>query len=442
MTRAYETEIQEASTLLANAFLQREDDLDRRILDLDGDVLAIVREMGIAMMSTIFGELATRATNVAKRDGMHLHRQASAVIWTVLGRVTVASPYLRNPRTKENARPVKDGLGLWGRRRTPAVERALVDFGIEDSFELASRRFEEHYGHDVGRTTMLRVVEGCAERAESYVEQRLASERAAFDIPLRERPGVAKMLVELDGCMIRTGSLTTASELGTTEVRQLPRRKREENWREVRVGFARGLDDVEKTYVARMDKYPVVANDLFNAAVASGLSSDTEVFAVSDGGHGLREELDANFSGLTFLLDRPHLKQHLFSTADALGFSGQHRSDWVSDILLLIDEGHVADVIEVMESHQGIGHERTRRLSTYLARFADALDYRQAYEKGFPIGSGEVESAHRYIPQKRLKIAGACWSPRTINPMLALRVLRANGWWQDFWNNEKLSRAA
>ncbi|MFT7580198.1 MAG: hypothetical protein ACI9MR_001865, partial [Myxococcota bacterium] len=33
-------------------------------------------------------------------------------------------------------------------------------------------------------------------------------------------------------------------------------------------------------------------------------------------------------------------------------------------------------------------------------------------------------------------------SPRTINPMLALRVLRANGWWQDFWNNEKLSRAA
>jgi hypothetical protein len=38
---------------------------------------------------------------------------------------------------------------------------------------------------------------------------------------------------------------------------------------------------------------------------------------------------------------------------------------------------------------------------------------------GLPIGSGEVESAHRYIPQKRLKIPGATWHPDTINPMLA-----------------------
>ncbi|MFT7582721.1 MAG: hypothetical protein ACI9MR_004404 [Myxococcota bacterium] len=113
MTRASETEIQEASTLLSKAFLQSEDDLERRILDLDGDVLAIVREIGIAMISTIFGEVGRRATNLAKRDGMHSHRQASAVISTVLGRVTVASPYLRNPRTKESARPVKDGLGLY-----------------------------------------------------------------------------------------------------------------------------------------------------------------------------------------------------------------------------------------------------------------------------------------------------------------------------------------
>jgi hypothetical protein len=44
VTRPSETEIQEASTLLSKAFLQSEDDLERRILDLDGDVLAIVRD--------------------------------------------------------------------------------------------------------------------------------------------------------------------------------------------------------------------------------------------------------------------------------------------------------------------------------------------------------------------------------------------------------------
>ena len=34
-----------------------------------------------------------------------------------------------------------------------------------------------------------------------------------------------------------------------------------------------------------------------------------------------------------------------------------------------------------------------------------------------PSASGEIESSHRYIPQKRLKIPGATWNPQTINPM-------------------------
>jgi hypothetical protein len=47
------------------------------------------------------------------------------------------------------------------------------------------------------------------------------------------------------------------------------------------------------------------------------------------------------------------------------------------------------------------------------------------------------------IPQKRLKIQGASWHPDSIDPMLALRILRADDWWDDFWNQrtEKLMAA-
>ncbi len=72
-------------------------------------------------------------------------------------------------------------------------------------------------------------------------------------------------------------------------------------------------------------------------------------------------------------------------------------------------------------------------MSEYLQRFSDAVSYEKFLAQGLPIGSGEVESAHRYIPQKRLKIPGASWHPNTVNLMLALRVIRANGWWDDFW---------
>ncbi|OQX00859.1 MAG: hypothetical protein BWK80_61130 [Desulfobacteraceae bacterium IS3] len=65
--------------------------------------------------------------------------------------------------------------------------------------------------------------------------------------------------------------------------------------------------------------------------------------------------------------------------------------------------------------------------------------YKEAQENGLPIGSGEIESAHRYIIQKRLKIAGAWWKEKNAQNILSLRVLRANGDWESYW--KKADRA-
>ena len=48
-------------------------------------------------------------------------------------------------------------------------------------------------------------------------------------------------------------------------------------------------------------------------------------------------------------------------------------------------------------------------------------------------GSLERAAARERCPVKRLKLPGAWWHPDIVNPMLALRVLRANDWWDDFW---------
>ena len=61
------------------------------------------------------------------------------------------------------------------------------------------------------------------------------------------------------------------------------------------------------------------------------------------------------------------------------------------------------------------------------------LDYKSALAAGLPIGSGEIESAHRYVFQKRLKISGAWWE--NLKKVIALRVLRANRGWEDYWTN-------
>lgn len=35
--------------------------------------------------------------------------------------------------------------------------------------------------------------------------------------------------------------------------------------------------------------------------------------------------------------------------------------------------------------------------------------------------------------QERLKLPGCWWNEENVNSMLALRILRENGWWEDFW---------
>lgn len=78
---------------------------------------------------------------------------------------------------------------------------------------------------------------------------------------------------------------------------------------------------------------------------------------------------------------------------------------------------------------------RVRQCRRYLNNRLDQLDDPGAIDKGLPIGSGEIESAHRYVIQRRLKLPGAWWSAANASSMLALRLNRANGEWESYWDN-------
>lgn len=46
-----------------------------------------------------------------------------------------------------------------------------------------------------------------------------------------------------------------------------------------------------------------------------------------------------------------------------------------------------------------------------------------------------MESGHRQVIQARLKIAGAWWHPKNLPGILALRILKANDWWDEYWES-------
>lgn len=339
----------------------------------------------------------------------------------------LASPYLW--RSGESSKPLVE-MGITHNGRTETVCRALTDFGIEDSFARAGKRFEEHYGFRLSTSTVDRVTKASALRAEAYLEAKLRGDKERCEQTLEKQVLNEPMLVELDGCEIRTGIFVPVEKDLQDEGHEKEKIIR---WRDVRVGLARPMSSESKLYVAQMEQYPKVISQLFSVATALGLREETDVVAVADGGHGLREGLDSQFPNMQFILDKPHLKKHLFETAVALDFTQEEQRKWVHSKLEAISQGHVQDILVELETQNASQpNDRLRRFISYLRRFEDAVDYDRFKALGYPIGSGEVESAHKSVPQKRLKLPGATWHPDSINPMASLRVLRANGWWEDY----------
>jgi hypothetical protein len=352
---------------------------------------------------------------------------------TLFGEVEVESPYLRSAQSGESARPMKDVLGVEGEQYSEAVQRALVDFGSEKSFARAAMSFEEHYGWQVGRTTLRNQTLQAAQEAASYLDERLLQGTRTYEQAALFPPRVPTLLMGLDGCEIRTGVYMKAAEAGMSD-RPAHQRVRVENWRDVRTGLARPLHADERLYVCRMDSYDEVLEQLFGVACLQGMTPRTQVVVPGDGAKGLREAVVTVFPGAQYILDHPHLKSHFYDTANTLGLEDPERHQWVKGYMDQLWACEIDEVLSSLQQQQEQApNERRRQLIDHLWRFEDSVDYGAYHACGWPLGSGEVESAHRYIPQERLKIAGACWNPDNVNPMLALRVVRANHWWDEFW---------
>ena len=366
---------------------------------------------------------------------MTVHRNPTVEYNVKFGKIEIKSPYLWIEGT--GSKPLIDEMGITHQGRSFAVKKALTDFGIEESFDLAAKRFKEHYNFEIGSSAVSRTTKESARLAEDWFKKKLENARELDRNEIAEV--VEKVLVEIDGCEIRTALLEEIE--GTEEKTPVygnPVKRKAVNWRDVRIGFVRPLEGGKKTFVGRMDSYPVVVGQMRDAAVMEGMGPSADVVAVADGGSGIKEELTRQFPNIQFILDKSHLKDHFYDTAEKLGIPGKKRAAWVKPRVESICEGRVEGVLEELRKmHSDNGNDRLRRLIGYVERFRNAVDYDSFKDKGYPIGSGEIESAHKYIPQKRLKIAGASWHPDSINPMLALRIIRADDYWEDFWEERK-----
>jgi hypothetical protein len=222
-------------------------------------------------------------------------------------------------------------------------------------------------------------------------------------------------------------------------------------WKEVRTGLVQKFGELKPFYVSGNFSYDQICGQMKGLSILKGGGKNTNFIAVSDGGIGLREGLTRAFKPLIFVLDYAHLKKHFRETSEALGIEKSMQKDWVKSFTNELWKGEessgkdfyktqvqgLLDRLEAILSEKF--NERLERLIGYVKKFSGAIWYGYFKKKGWPTGSGKIESAHRHVSQERLKIPGACWRLESINPMMALRIIKKNGWWTEFseWRVEK-----
>ena len=228
-------------------------------------------------------------------------------------------------------------------------------------------------------------------------------------------------------------------------VRKLPKRRKKCRWEEVKAGLVQKPGETSRLYTLRPTRdLDASFDDLFALAGLKGWTERTAVRGIADGAKHIRTRMAEAFhaSPFRFILDRPHCKEHLTSAGTALA-PAVPVQEWASEALAKMEDGRAAEVVAELErAYEASGKDEASRNDTlrkeaaYFERNKDAVAYAEYRERGWSSASSEIESAHGNVVQARLKIGGAWWHPDHVDDVLALRMIKANGWWDDYWKSQ------
>jgi hypothetical protein len=166
----------------------------------------------------------------------------------------------------------------------------------------------------------------------------------------------------------------------------------------------------------------------------------TDRVALTDGAEALQEKMRAALPGHTLVLDIIHAVEYLWDAANAvLGERHPERTAWVRGHLLALLRGRTDEVVAALTT---LADEPTRSVAQraavaatirYYRRNAPYMHYDRYLERGWPIGTGVIESACGHLVKDRMERAGMRWTKDGAHAILDLRAVRLTDDWDAYW---------
>lgn len=293
-----------------------------------------------------------------------------------------------------------------------AMERRILDFGVNTSFEEAAQRWAIHYPVRISSNLVRRVVDRVGRRADS-AHSALTLQQACRPTPA-EAPRA--LVVAADGSMLNT----------------------REGWKEAKVAVVVPGDGVRversrKTAVEARYVAILGGQDAFRTALKAALDAELadDVMNVVWLGDGAPENWKIATELCPFatqVLDLMHAIQNAMACAKVLlGDNDPLLPLWEQRMSQLLDapspDGAIHELMDCLPYTSGADHlAALDKLVSYYRSNEKRMRYAEFRAAGLPIGSGIVESAHKHVLQVRMKQAGQRWSIVRGRRMVQLRA--------------------
>jgi len=355
---------------------------------------------------------------------------------TVVGCVQLEVGHGQDPQDQHWGCPIRERWGLAAHQRmSPALEGKLAFTATLAGSYGAAALVAGNWGGAVDDSVIHALVQRVGGQAEAQTQERLKQPPPERQ-PQRRASELAVLM--MDGWFARF----RGPGWGKAKTKQA-----RVEWHEIKTGVfylheqagrtAGGRGLIADKPVVRWQGEPLeLGRRRHWEALRGGLGRAQDQLVLGDGIPWIWHLAADRWPEARELLDFWHGSQHLWDLGRACQGPGEAQTQsWVERRLHRLRHGQAPAVLQeiaALKVPRSPVAEVVRKQQNYFAGHAGRLNYQAIAARGWPIGSGPVESACHQA-QRRFKGTGHFWTPRGFRHLSAWDEARRNNHWDKLW---------
>jgi hypothetical protein len=368
------------------------------------------------------------------------HGRHEKTVESVLGPLHLERAYYHCAQCQSGFCPRDRDLRLELFSLTPGVLRMTGSTAALVSFEESSALLHELAGVEVSTSQVQRAAQALG--TEIAVDERACVEKMGAVAPT--------MYLGMDG----TGVPMRPSQVAGRAGKQPDGSAKTREAKVVTVWTAESRDEEGKpvrdpgsiTYSAAIEsaatldtspKRSDLAERVLREATRRGFTQAPRCVVLGDGSPWIWNTATELFPQAIQILDRFHVKETLYRTAQAIFGATNEGNQWAAARCTELDDGKLPAVVHALRPHDS--STEATKCALYIFRNRARMRYPKFHAQGLCTSTGVLEAGCKVAIGTRLKRAGMHWNVSGANAIIALRCSKLSGRFEDFWERRSTS---